>query len=139
MKICFWNSSLKCMVLDTTHNTLYLTDKPALLKSKLKKIVSREDMSVGDISLATIVSVRENGQVLVQFFNSIYARIPKAHLSLEHVPVKSYKNLFLWCYLFENSKHFVSFGNFLNKYFFKDFIKFRGICFEFSKMLLRTR
>ena len=65
---------IKCMVLDTTKNKMFLTVKPQLLKSKLKKITSLETTEIGDITLGTIIARGDKG-VRVQLFNSIQKRV----------------------------------------------------------------
>merc|ERR1711990_961172 len=74
---------------------LILTVKPALLKSKLPKIVSKEEIKIDEIYLGMIKQIWDNGQVLVQFFNGIHARIPVGHLSLEYTEAANVKELFV--------------------------------------------
>ena len=81
-------SDFKVMVLDTTKNKLFLTAKPALIKSKLKKIVSKDSTEIGDISLGTVVSRSDKG-VQVQLFNSIIVQVPVRHLSLEYIETRN--------------------------------------------------
>ena len=84
------------MILDTSNNRVALTLKTTLMKSKLKKLTTLEDVKVGDISLGTIIYTSTSG-VLVQFFNNIIARVPNGQLSLEYVPGDKVNSLFIYC------------------------------------------
>ena len=72
------------MVLDKTSDELYLSAKPNLMKSKLKRLVDMDDIEVNDISMGVITTIQENC-IFVQFFNNIKAFVPIRELSLEFV------------------------------------------------------
>ena len=77
-------AQLKLMVLDKASDRLYLTAKAHLIKSKLTRFCDLDAISVGDISLGTIILVHDRC-IVVQFFNNIRAFVPISQLSLEHI------------------------------------------------------
>jgi predicted RNA-binding protein with RPS1 domain len=78
-------SSHRVMVLDKSSDRVFLTAKPSVMKTKgLKRFTDLDDVSVGAISLGTIVNVHASS-IIVQFFNNIKAYVPISQLSHEFI------------------------------------------------------
>jgi rRNA biogenesis protein RRP5 len=76
--------NFKVLSVNIDESKIVVSQKKSLITSKYKDITSYEDVSVGDISMGFISTVKHYG-CIVQFCNNVRAIVPKKNLAYELV------------------------------------------------------